>query len=155
MFEHEHYMRLALSLAHEAAEDGEAPVGCVVVDAAGLVVGRGRNRRELLKSATAHAELEAIDDACKTINDWRLSGCSLYVTLEPCPMCAGAIMMARINKLFYGARDALTGSCGSIVNLFMEPYVHSTQITGGILAGECSALLTAFFGGLRVHGDDC
>ena len=146
---HEYYMQLALELAQEAGADGEAPVGCVIVDAAGVVVGRGRNRREKEKSATAHAEIETINEACKTIGDWRLNGCSLYVTLEPCPMCAGAIIMSRIDKVFYGARDELTGSCGSVINLFMEPYGHSTQITGGLLADECAELLTGFFKKLR------
>ena len=142
---HDEYMRIALSLAREAARDGEAPVGCVVVDAAGIIIGRGRNRREREKNAVAHAEIEAIAEAGKTLGDWRLSSCTLYVTLEPCPMCAGAIIMSRIAKVFYGARDEVTGSCGSIINLFMEPYGHSTQITGGILAEESSALLSHFF----------
>ena len=146
---YEHYMEIALALAREAGADGESPVGCVVVDGSGAVIGRGRNRREREKSAVAHAELEAIDSACKAIGDWRLPGCSLYVTLEPCPMCAGAIIMSRIGKLYFGARDELTGSCGSVLNLFMEPYGHTTQITGGILADECSALLTGFFKALR------
>ena len=142
-------MSIALQLAQEAGADGEAPVGCVIVDAFGAVVGRGRNRREVLKSATAHAEIEAIEDACNTLGDWRLSGCSMYVTLEPCPMCAGAIIMSRLDKLFFGARDELTGSCGSVINLFMESYGHSTQVVGGILADECGGLLTEFFKNLR------
>jgi len=146
---HEQYMQLALELAREAGGDGEAPVGCVVVNAGGVVIGRGRNRRENKKQATAHAEIEAINDACMTNGDWRLSGCTLYVTLEPCPMCAGAIIMSRIDRVFYGARDELTGSCGSIINLFMEPYGQSTQITGGILKDECSEMLTGFFRDLR------
>jgi len=145
----QYYMQLALSLAREAAEEGEAPVGCVIVDAQGAVIGRGRNRREKEKLATAHAELEAIEDACMTLGDWRLNGCSLYVTLEPCPMCAGAIIMSRISKLFYGARDNITGSCGSVINLFMEPFGHSTQVVGDILSDECSALLTGFFWMIR------
>jgi len=149
MFDHEHYMQLALALAQEAGDDGEAPVGCVIVDAEGIIIGRGRNRREKKNSTTAHAELEAIEDACKALDDWRLTGCSLYVTLEPCPMCAGAIIMSRLSKLFYGARDELTGSCGSVINLFMEPYGHSTQITGGILADDCGTMLTEFFVKLR------
>jgi len=147
----QYYMQLALSLAREAGDDGEAPVGCVIVDSSGAVIGRGRNRREKEKTATAHAELEAIEDACKTLGDWRLNGCSLYVTLEPCPMCAGAVIMSRISKIFYGTRDELTGSCGSVINLFMEPYGQFTQIKGGILADECSALLTEFFSELRKH----
>jgi tRNA(adenine34) deaminase len=139
----------ALGLAKEAAADFEAPVGCVIVDSGGAIMGRGRNRREKEKRATAHAEIEAIDEACKAVGDWRLSGCSLYVTLEPCPMCAGAIIMSRIDKVFYGACDKLTGSCGSVINLFMEPYGHSTQITSGILAEESSRLLADFFKSLR------
>jgi len=140
---------MALALAREAGDDGETPVGCVIADAGGAVIGRGRNRREKEKTATAHAEIEAINDACGAIGDWRLSGCSLYVTLEPCPMCAGAMIMSRIGKVFYGARDEMTGSCGSVVNLFMEPYGHSAQITGGILSDECSDVLTGFFKTLR------
>ena len=143
------YMNLALDLAREAAADGEAPVGCVITDSSGNIIGRGRNRREKEKSATAHAELDAITEACKAIGDWRLSGCTLYVTLEPCPMCAGAIIMSRIRRVFYGARDKLTGSCGSVINLFMEPYGHTTQITGGVLEDECAAVLSGFFKGLR------
>ena len=142
-------MRLALALAREAAEDGEAPIGCVITNAGGVIIGRGRNRREREKLATAHAELEAISEACKTLGDWRLSGCSLYVTLEPCPMCAGAVLMSRIEKVFYGAREPQTGSCGSIINLFMEPYGQSCQITGGVLAEECSGLLSGFFSSMR------
>jgi len=149
MRSHEYYMSIALGLAREAGEDGEAPVGCVIVDSMGEIIGSGRNRREKEKSAIAHAELEAINSACKALGDWRLSGCSLYVTLEPCPMCAGAIIMSRIGKVFYGARDSLTGSCGSILNLFMEPYGHATQITGGMLADKSSALLTGFFKKIR------
>ena len=149
MHDHEYYMRLALELAQEAGGDGETPVGCVIISAAGDVIGSGRNRREKEKNAVAHAEIEAIEDACKTIGDWRLSDCSLYVTIEPCPMCAGAILMSRISKLFYGARDDLTGSCGSVINLFMEPYGHSPEVTGGILADDCAALLTDFFKRLR------
>ena len=149
---HEKYMKLALDMAHEAAGDGEAPVGCIIVDPDGNVIGRGRNRREKENSATAHAEIEAITEACRSLGDWRLTGCSLYVTLEPCPMCAGAVLMSRISKLFYGARDELTGSCGSVINLFMEPYSHSTQITGGLLAEKSQELLHTFFSNLRTEG---
>ena len=148
---HEHYMKAALECAREAAADAETPIGCIIVAADGTVAGTGRNRREKEKNATAHAEIEAIAEACRTVGDWRLSAFSLYVTLEPCPMCAGAIIMSRISKLFYGARDELTGSCGSVINLFMEPYGHSTQVIGGILAGECSALLSEFFRKLRLQ----
>ena len=153
MYEHEKYMSMALDLAREAGDAGEAPVGCVVVDASGAVIGCGRNRREKEKSALAHAEIEAIGNACLAIGDWRLSGCSLYVTLEPCPMCAGAAIMSRIDKVFYGAKDELTGSCGSVINLFMEPYGHGVSVTGAVLADECSALLKEFFRKLR-SGDN-
>ena len=142
-------MRFALELAHEAANDGEVPVGCVIVDAAGNVIGSGRNRRERENDATAHAEMEAISNAGKKLGDWRLSECSLFVTLEPCPMCAGAVIMSRVGKVFYGAKDELTGSCGSVINLFMESYSHTTQIIGGLLADECSTLMTDFFNNLR------
>jgi tRNA(adenine34) deaminase len=109
----EFYMRRALELAREAAIDGEVPVGCVITDEEGRIIGRGRNRREKSGSALGHAELEAILEACRARGDWRLSGCTLYVTLEPCPMCAGAIINARIPSVVFGARDAAMGACGS------------------------------------------
>ena len=142
-------MSAALELANEAKLNNEAPVGCVIVDLSGEIIGKGQNRREELKSSLAHAEIEAITDACKTLGDWRLSDCTMYVTLEPCPMCAGAVIMSRIGKLFYGAKDELTGSCGSVINLFMEKYGHKTQVTGGLLADECSTVLTDFFRKIR------
>ena len=143
--DNEHYMQIALALAAEAARDGEIPIGCVIVSGQSEVIGKGRNMREKDKCATAHAEIRAIADACKTIGDWRLAGCSLYVTLEPCPMCAGAAIMSRIDNVFYGAKESRTGSCGSIINLFMEPYGSKTRVVGGILEKECSALLSEFF----------
>jgi len=146
---HEYYMQLALDLAEKAGADGETPVGCVIVDERGDVIGQGRNRREKGKTSTAHAEIEAINDACKTLGDWRLSDCTLYVTLEPCPMCAGAIIMSRIDKLYYGAKDELTGSCGSVINLFMENYGHKVQVTGDILSKQSSQMLSEFFKKLR------
>lgn len=146
---HEEYMLAALELAKEAAADGEIPVGCVVVGAGGKIIGRGRNRREKKQLASAHAEMEAIDAACKSLGAWRLSGCSLYVTLEPCPMCAGAIMNSRIGSVYYGAKEKLSGSCGSVVNLFMENYGCSAKIVGGILTEECAALMRDFFSELR------
>ena len=149
MQNHEYYMAEALLQAKEAEAAGEAPVGCVITDFAGNIIGRGRNRREETRSAVAHAEIEAIKDACKTLNDWRLAGCVMYVTLEPCPMCAGAVIMSRIDKLIYGARDEITGSCGSVINLFMESYGQSTQVVGGVSADESSALLTEFFKKIR------
>ncbi len=144
----EDYMREALVLAEEAAAEGEVPVGAVVVYD-GAIVGRGRNRREVGKHALAHAELEAIDQACRTRGGWRLFGCELYVTLEPCPMCAGAIINSRIDRVYYGAADGKAGSCGSLVNLFDLPYNHRPETVGGVLEEECGALLRAFFADLR------
>ena len=140
---------MAIELAKKAGASGETPVGCVIVDADGVVIGRGRNRREKSRNAAAHAEIEAISDACKAIGDWRLSGCSLYTTLEPCPMCAGAIIMSRVDSVFFGADDKQTGSCGSIINLFMEPFGHKTRVTGGVLPEECASLLSGFFAEIR------
>ena len=147
----EEYMALALSLAREAAENGEVPVGCVIADADGKVIGRGRNRRQERPDATAHAEVEAIRQACAALGDWRLSGCTLYVTLEPCPMCAGAIVNARIPRVVYGARDAKAGSCGSVCDLFGMAYNHHPQVEAGVLEEECGQLLTEFFQKLRVE----
>jgi tRNA(adenine34) deaminase len=142
-------MTSALLEARKAMEDGEVPVGCVIVDEKGALIGRGHNRREKSKNALAHAELEAINEACGALGDWRLGGCSLYVTLEPCPMCAGAIINARIPKVFYGAREEQSGSCGSVINLFMERYGHAPSVVGGILEEECRALMSEFFRKLR------
>lgn len=145
---HEDYMRQALDLAREAYEAGEVPVGCVIVKD-GKVVGRGRNQREEKGSALSHAELEAIEDACQTLGGWRLSGTKLYVTLEPCPMCAGGIISARIPELYYGAKDEGFGACGSILNLFEENFRHHPKIVGHILEEECASLLQAFFSQVR------
>lgn len=142
------YMREALQLAQEAAAVGEVPVGCVIVRG-GTIVGRGRNRREEKQSAASHAEMEAIAEANVRLGSWRLEGCDLYVTLEPCPMCAGAILNARIARVFYGARDREMGACGGVLNLFMEPFPARPALVGGILAEECRALLSDFFSGLR------
>lgn len=150
---HEKYMRQALELACQGGKEGEVPVGCVIVDDTGAVIGTGRNRREKSGLATAHAEIEAIESACRQKGTWRLNGCSMYVTLEPCPMCAGAIINARIGRLFYGAREANTGSCGSVINLFMENYGHEPKITGGILEEECGRVLSDFFDQTRNGGD--
>ena len=146
--EREDYMRQALALAEEAERDGDVPVGCVIVRD-GAVIGRGRNRREADQSALAHAELDAIADACRRTGSWRLHGASLYVTLEPCPMCAGGIINARIAAVYYGARDDKAGCCGSVLNLFEERFNHRPRIYGGILEEECAAQLTRFFEGLR------
>ena len=145
---HEHYMRQALLLAREAAGAGEVPVGCVIVRN-GEIVGRGRNRREEKQSALSHAETEAIREANAALNSWRLEDCSLYVTLEPCPMCAGAIINARIPRVYYGARDAAMGACGGVLNLFMEDFPNTPALTGGILEEECRKVLTDFFAALR------
>ena len=143
--EHEAYMREALRLAREAAEQGEVPVGCVVAGPDGQILGIGRNRREEKRAVSGHAEIEAMEMAERALGNWRLDDCSLYVTLEPCPMCAGAILNARVGKLFYGARDPAMGACGGVFNLFYEKLGHEPQITGGILKEECTAVLTDFF----------
>lgn len=145
----EKYMAAALSLAREAAEKGDVPVGCVIADAGGNIIGRGRNRREERPDATAHAEIEAIAQACAALGDWRLTGCTMYVTLEPCPMCAGAIINSRLSCLVYGAREPVSGSCGSVIDLFSENYGHRPAVFAGVLAEDCSELLKAFFRGRR------
>ena len=141
----EQSMREALCLAEEAAELGEIPVGCVITDAFGRIIGRGRNRREERHDATAHAELEAIREACASLGDWRLDRCSLYVTLEPCPMCAGAIINDRIPRVVFGAREENTGSCGSVIDLFSENYGHRPAVFPGVCEQESRALLQRFF----------
>ena len=146
--DHEYYMEQALLLAREAARAGEVPVGCVIVRG-GEIVGRGRNRRERTHRADAHAEMEAIAEACRARGTWRLDACTLYVTLEPCPMCAGAIINARVPVVVYGAREPNFGSCGSVLNLFEERYGHHPAIYGGVLADDCADVLRAFFSGLR------
>ena len=147
--EREEYMRLALQEAKDASAAGEVPVGCVITDADGRVIGRGRNRREEKQSALSHAEIEAIAEACAAKGSWRLDGCTLYVTLEPCPMCTGAIINARIPTVVFGAREENTGSCGSVVDLFSERYGHHPAVYSGVLEDECAALLRSFFQKLR------
>ena len=142
------FMVEAISLAKEAAAEGEVPVGAVIVRA-GKVISAGRNRRERGKNALYHAEIEAIDAACKTLGGWRLPGCTLYVTLEPCPMCAGAIINARIDRVVFGARDPKAGSAGSVTDLFAFPYNWKPEVTPGIMETECAALLSVFFKELR------
>ena len=146
--DHEKYMRMALELAAQAEGDGDVPVGCVIVKD-GQVIGRGRNRREERGDATAHAEVEAIRDACARTGSWRLTDCTLYVTLEPCPMCAGAIINSRIHTLRYGTRDDKAGCCGSVLNLFEERFNHHPRIYQGPLKEECEGQLQDFFRGLR------
>ena len=148
--EDQEYMQQALVLAKEAAADGEVPVGCVIVHEDGRIVGRGRNRREKGKSALCHAELEAIAQACEALGGWRLWQCTLYVTLEPCPMCAGAIINARIPRVVYGASDLKAGSCGSVCDLFSMAYNHHPQVCRGVLEKECADELREFFRNLRL-----
>ena len=146
--DHELYMRQALALAQEAAAAGEVPVGCVIVRE-GKIIGRGRNRREEKQAVYSHAEMEAMAEANAALGSWRLEDCSLYVTLEPCPMCAGAIINARIPRVYYGARDREMGACGGVLNLFMERFPHRPALVGGILGEECRAVLSEFFKRLR------
>lgn len=141
---HERYMRLALEQAKQAARLGEVPVGAVVVRE-GQVLGCGYNKRASDACVTAHAEILALEQACRRCGDWRLDGCDLYVTLEPCAMCAGAIVNSRIRRVFYGASDPREGAVCGIVRLFDLPYPRRPDYEGGVLAQECSVLLTSFF----------
>ena len=145
----ERFMDEALKLAREAFDAGEVPVGCVITRGE-TIVGRGRNRRETGKNALCHAELEAINEACKTLGGWRLWECTLYVTLEPCPMCAGAIVNARIPRVVYGAGDPKCGAVRSRCALFDMGFNHRPQVEAGVREAECGALLTEFFRNLRV-----
>ena len=145
---HEDYMNQALTLAREAAAHGEVPVGCVIVRD-GKIIGRGRNRREEKQAVSSHAEMEAMAQANEALGSWRLEDCDLYVTLEPCPMCAGAIINARVRRVFYGARDRAMGACGGVLNLFMERFPFRPALVGGILKDECRAVLADFFRTLR------
>ena len=146
---HEECMRRALALARESMGTGDVPVGCVVTDEEGAIIGEGRNRREADGNAVAHAEIEAIVQACHARGNWRLEGCTLYVTLEPCPMCAGAIVNARIAAVRYGAKEERTGCCGSVLNLFEERFGWKPRIYGGLLEEDCRAILTQFFQEMR------
>ena len=147
--DYESCMRRALELAKQAAAEGEVPVGCVIADGEGAILAEGRNRRESTRSVAGHAEMEALDAACRSRGDWRLDDCTAFVTLEPCPMCAGAMINARLGTLVYGAREPRFGSAASILNLFAERYPSRTAIYGGVLAEESAALLKAFFEGKR------
>lgn len=137
-------MAQALALAEQAGQAGDVPVGCVIVQN-GRVIGQGYNRRVAGADATAHAEMEAIRAACSHVGSWRLEDCDLYVTLEPCPMCAGAMVNARIHRVWYGARNPKAGCCGSILALFQEGFNHRPQVYGGVLAEECAEILHHFF----------
>ena len=144
------FMAAALELAKEAMQDGEVPVGCIIVRN-GEIVGRGRNRRETGKTALGHAEMEAISDACKNLGGWRLWDCTMYVTLEPCPMCAGAILSARIPRVVYGATDSKFGAVRSVCSLFDMRFNHHPTVEAGVLEEEAAALMTEFFRNLRVE----
>jgi len=144
------HMEAALAEADAAAVEGEVPVGCVIVDASGSELGRGRNARESLADPTAHAEMIAIRAAAKTVGGWRLEGATAYVTLEPCAMCAGAIVLARIPEVVFGAPDPKAGACGSVLDVLGEPRLnHRPRIEGGVLADECGGLLRDFFAARR------
>ncbi len=146
--ETEEYMRAALDEAKLAAAEGETPVGAVIVRN-GEIIARAHNMRESGRNALYHAELMCIDSACRLLGGWRLPGCTLYVTLEPCPMCAGAIINSRIERVVYGAPDPKAGSLGSVTDLSALPYNHRPEVTRGVLAGECGSLLSDFFAELR------
>lgn len=150
MEEHAFYMHRALELAQQAADLGEVPVGAVVVRrSTGEIIGEGYNRRETDRHALAHAEIMAIDAACRKLGGWRLPDCALYVTLEPCPMCSGAIIQARIDEVYFGAFDPKSGAACSVERMFELPYNYSPTVEGGLLQEECSGILTAFFRTLR------
>lgn len=141
-------MKKAIALAMESEKEGEVPVGAVIVKN-GKIIAEGRNRREIEKNALHHAEIEAIDNACEALGGWRLFGCDLYVTLEPCPMCAGAIINSRIKTVYFGAYDNKAGSFGSVADFNRLPYNHKPEIIAGVMEKECSELLTDFFKKLR------
>ena len=144
------FMKAALAKAHEAARKGEVPIGAVIVRN-GEVIATGRNRREAGKDALLHAEIVAIRNACRKLGAWRLEDCTLYVTLEPCPMCAGAVINARIPRVVYGCSDAKAGAYGGVFDLRSYAFNHRYEVTGGVLAGECAALLSDFFADLRAQ----
>ncbi|MGN1041775.1 MAG: tRNA adenosine(34) deaminase TadA [Acutalibacteraceae bacterium] len=142
------FMQNAIDEAKKARSIGEVPVGAVIVFE-NKIIGSGYNKRETSKNALSHAEIEAINEACKTLGSWRLLNCDLYVTLEPCPMCIGAIINSRIKKVVFGCADPKSGSCGSLINLTDLPYNHRPEIVSGIMKDECSTLLSDFFKNLR------
>lgn len=147
------YMNRALELAKEAADEGEVPVGAVIVQRkTGKIVGEGRNMRENAKNALAHAEIMAIDMACRTLGGWRLPDCAMYVTLEPCPMCCGAIINSRIDQVIFGAYDLKSGSAASVQKMFDLPYNYRPELIGGVMEQECADLLSEFFRKLRERG---
>lgn len=139
------FMKVALELAKIAENSGEVPVGAIIVNKNGEIISKAYNLRETQKNAVAHAELIAIENACKSLGGWRLGDCTLYVTLEPCPMCAGAIVNSRIKRVVFGSYDMQAGCCGSVVNFNAYPFNHSFEIVGGVMEKECRELLTEFF----------
>ncbi len=146
------YMQRALELARDAYNEGEVPVGAVVVKkSTGEIVGEGRNMREQAKNALAHAEIMAIDSACKKLGGWRLPDCAMYVTLEPCPMCCGAIINSRIDNVYFGAYDYKSGSAVSVQKMFELPYNYKPEVIGGVMEEECSEMLSDFFKDLRAR----
>ena len=153
MFSHEEYMRLALAEARAALDVDEVPVGAVIVRR-GRVIAAAHNQREVLRDPTAHAEMIAITQAAQAVGDWRLEDCALYVTLEPCAMCAGAIVLARIPTLVFGARDPKTGACGSVFSIVTDPRLnHRAELVEGVLERECASLLRDFFATKRNDRD--
>lgn len=150
MLSDEEYMQKAIELAEYAASLGEAPIGAVVVKkSTGEIIGQGYNRREVDKNPLAHAEIMALDQASRKLGGWRIIDSVMYVTLEPCPMCAGAIINSRIDKVVFGAYDQKAGSCGTVTNLFELPYNHKPELEGGVLQERCAKLLSDFFKSLR------
>ena len=144
----EEYMREALKEALKCLETGDVPIGCVIVKN-GEIIARGHNTREAFHTALGHAEINAIENACKALGSWRLENCAIYVTLEPCPMCAGAIINSRIGEVYFGAYDKKGGAVGGIINLFEENFNHKPKVQGGILKDECALILQNFFAKLR------
>ena len=142
------FMALAVEQAEKAAASGEVPVGAVIVKE-DKVISCGYNKREMKKNALSHAETEAINEACRKLSSWRLDGCTMYVTLEPCPMCTGAIMNARLDRVVFGAYDEKGGAMGSVCNLCEMPFMNKPQVIGGFMQEECAAVLTDFFDSLR------
>lgn len=149
----EEYMKRALELAKKAADEGEVPVGAVIVQRkTGRIVGEGRNMRENARNALAHAEIIAIDMACRNLGGWRLPDCAMYVTLEPCPMCCGAIINSRIDQVIFGAYDLKSGSAASVQRMFDLPYNYRPELIGGVMEQQCAELLSEFFRKLRERG---
>lgn len=149
----EEYMKRALELAKKAADEGEVPVGAVIVQRkTGRIVGEGRNMRENARNALAHAEIIAIDMACRNLGGWRLPDCAMYVTLEPCPMCCGAIINSRIDQVIFGAYDLKSGSAASVQKMFELPYNYRPELIGGVMEQQCAELLSEFFRKLRERG---